>query len=276
MAKKPDPMAEHRKRERTLARRLGRAPLTEITGIVDAGGPGGGKSQGEKLYTFTLELVAWRAGDGEIRREKLDVRKPITERELDRLMAKIQPDSMIRFKGRLLDDSGDGTPAAWLERILSTRPNDAELAAVAKRLQAPTVYQDSVFGKVKLDRRFDSYEASAKWNGKKIKFSIGAGKLDKNLEIAHAVWKDQAKWKERVDGYAVKKLLSLKNGGWLEDGEKPLTAEQFKKRMKLESISFYDGGSFAFWHDDGELFWGHSIQVSADLKRGPYDADIPG
>lgn len=200
MAKKPDYMAEHRKRERKLAQQLARAPMTVITGIIDARGPGGGRSQGEKLYTLMH----------------------------------------------------------------------------AKRLQAPTIHNDAVFGKMKLDRRFNSYEAPAKWNGKRITISIDSGKLENGLKIAHALWKDQAKWKKRVEDFAVAQLLPNKNEIWLEEGEKPLTPEQFKKRMKLESISIYDSGSFAFWHDDGDLFWGHSIQISADLKRGPYDADTPG
>ena len=275
MAKKPDYMAEHRKRERRLAQQLARAPMTLITGIVDAGGPGGGRSQGEKLYTLHLDLVAWRAGEGEIRREQLRVRKPLSERELDRLMAKIRPDSLIRLKGRLLEKSEHGATAR-LVNIVSLNPKDPELAAHAKRLQAPTVHQDAVFGKMKLDRRFNSYETPAKWNGKKITISIDSGKLENGLKIAHALWKDQAKWKKRVEDFAVAQMLSDKNEGWLEEGEKPLTPEQFKKRMKLESISIYDSGSFAFWHDDGDLFWGHSIQISADLKRGPYDADTPG
>jgi hypothetical protein len=29
-------------------------------------------------------------------------------------------------------------------------------------------------------------------------------------------------------------------------------------------------------HDDGDLFWGHSIQVTGTLDEGPTDADISG
>lgn len=52
-------------------------------------------------------------------------------------------------------------------------------------------------------------------------------------------------------------------------GEKPLTAAQFLKRMKLQSVNADPDGSFAFWHDDGDLFWGHSIQVTGNLKGRP-------
>jgi hypothetical protein len=46
--------------------------------------------------------------------------------------------------------------------------------------------------------------------------------------------------------------------------------------MTLQSVSTYADDSFGFWHDDGDLFWGHAIQVTGSLKEGPKDADIPG
>lgn len=55
-----------------------------------------------------------------------------------------------------------------------------------------------------------------------------------------------------------------------------MTAEQFKARMKLEGITPHPDGPFDFWHDDGDLFWGHSIQISGNLSEGPTHADIPG
>jgi hypothetical protein len=46
--------------------------------------------------------------------------------------------------------------------------------------------------------------------------------------------------------------------------------------MKLETISVSSDGSFNFWHDDGDLFYGHAIQVGGNLVEGPTYADIPG
>jgi len=46
--------------------------------------------------------------------------------------------------------------------------------------------------------------------------------------------------------------------------------------MTLRSITLEQGGVFEFWHDDGDMFGGHSIMVRGTLQDGPTDADIPG
>ena len=89
-------------------------------------------------------------------------------------------------------------------------------------------------------------------------------------------WADQAGWKRKVDEFAVAELLPLKNRSWLDDGEAELTPKQFKSRMKLMSVSVAEDGRFEFWHNDGDLFWGHSIQLCGTLKEGLNAADIPG
>jgi hypothetical protein len=62
----------------------------------------------------------------------------------------------------------------------------------------------------------------------------------------------------------------------LDEDEIELTADQFKGRMTLESITVHPNGSFTFWHNDGDMFWGHSIEVSGSLTKGLRRADIPG
>ena len=46
--------------------------------------------------------------------------------------------------------------------------------------------------------------------------------------------------------------------------------------MELDCISINEGGAFTFWHRDGNMFWGHSIEVRSDLSNGPTGADIVG
>lgn len=187
---------------------------------------------------------------------------------------------MIKARARVVDQPpAKGGAQALLETLIGPTRGEAELHAHAKRLQLPVTRADKVLGKLTLDRRINSYDGRAKWNGKAVTVSVSAdegGDPDAGIQVAHALWRAQARWSRRVSDFAVAKLLKLKNENWLDENEKPVTAKEFRRRMKLETVSVYGDGSFAFWHDDGELFWGHAIQVSGDLKSGPRDADIPG
>jgi hypothetical protein len=60
----------------------------------------------------------------------------------------------------------------------------------------------------------------------------------------------------------------------LREDETPVTPRQFKERMTLESIAVSPNGKFEFTFDDGQLFWGHVIQVSGSLSKGPTNAHI--
>ena len=290
MARKPaDPLAEMKKLERSLNARLAKAPLVTISGVVEAGGPGGSKSQGERQWTFNFDFDGWRVADGELRTDKLLVRRKVTEKELDRYQSSIKPYDVLRVRARLLDERTSGgnlrgaAADALLVKILGPERKDQELRRHAAALQKPVTRKDRVFGKLTYDRRLNWYEAKAKWNGKPVRVQLSADEqrggddsLDVPLRTAHSLWREQAKWSKRITEFAIKKFLALKNDNWRDEDEPTVTAAEFARRMKLESISVNPDGSFTFWHDDGDLFWGHTIMVSANLKSGPTDADIAG
>ena len=99
---------------------------------------------------------------------------------------------------------------------------------------------------------------------------------EKSLAAARSLWASRREWQQEVTDYAIGQLLQLKNESWLREDETQLTAEEFAKNMVLEAISTRPGGSFEFWHNDGDLFWGHSIMVSGNLADGPKHAGIEG
>ena len=123
------------------------------------------------------------------------------------------------------------------------------------------------------------FEGRAKWNRKNVELHLEPGEdsgIADAIKTAESLWADQAAWKRRVDEFAVEQLLPLKNESWLGEDEREITPADFKKKMKLKSINVDGDGRFEFWHDDGGLFWGHSIQVSGTLKDGLTDVDVPG
>lgn len=74
----------------------------------------------------------------------------------------------------------------------------------------------------------------------------------------------QAKYYEKNLEQMVPSMLELKNDSWLEEDEKELTPSEFRKRISISSISFYNDFSSTIYCHDDDLFWGHSIQVSVD------------
>lgn len=80
---------------------------------------------------------------------------------------------------------------------------------------------------------------------------------------------------EKAKDYTTKKLLKLKNDLWLEEDEKEVAKKEFKARMKFTSLYvFCESANFYF--DDGDLFWGHTIEVTVNQNLEFTDANIVG
>jgi hypothetical protein len=166
-----------------------------------------------------------------------------------------------------------------VEKVLTVDEPAQELLLLSDRLREPVCVSTERFGDLVLNPTVGWFEGKADWNGKAIGVSFEKGEdggIGEALKTAEHLWSGQAAWKQEVEDFAVKKLLPLKNEAWLDDGEVPPTPKQFQARMGLVSITVGDNGRFEFWHDDGDLFWGHAIQVSGNLRDGVTEVDIPG
>ncbi|QDU97154.1 DUF2262 domain-containing protein [Lignipirellula cremea] len=246
--------------------------VVEIEGVISpAGLAGWPHSDDYEVHCF--HLSAWRYPG-----------QPVVNKKL----------TILRPAARDADWSGE-YPALSIQRIrvlVSTeetraicagkaaqKVDAAGLSEVAEELAKPVVIQTERFGELTLDRSIDWFTGKVIWNGETVELSFNADEnlsIATGLEVAGKLWDEQTSWKQKVDDYAVQDLLSAKNDGWLLDDEAPLTPDQFKARMTLQSISIDIDGDFEFWHDDGELFWGHSILIQGSLKEGITQADIPG
>lgn len=80
---------------------------------------------------------------------------------------------------------------------------------------------------------------------------------------------------EKAKEYTAHKLLKLKNDLWLEEDEKEVTKKDFKDRMKFTSLYVFSE-SANFYFDDGDLFWGHTIEVTINQNLEFIDANIVG
>ena len=272
-------LLELQERSEKLLKQLENSPETEITGVVGASGVGGCLSRGDDLWTLRFSLSGWKELGGSLQKSELAICKRVPEGKIAFFQNRMDPYDVVRIRARLCKESLVGSPQALLLDLIGGDDSDAELSAYAKELQEPVTFLDPQFGVFKLDRRVDLYEAVSDWDGHPVHLFIRAAGSEssiKALGVARSLWMAQAQWQERITGCAIEKLLGLKNEHWLADGESPVTAQEFAKRMTVGEISVAADGSFAFFHGDGDLFWGHCITVRGNLTDGPKDADIAG
>lgn len=258
---------------------LAASPVHELTGIVSPSGVGAGRSGGQELWSLLLTLDAWRVGSEPVRTESLTLRRRVTDAELRTFQESIDSETVVKIRARVAMDNTFGRPQGQLEEFIGIDSADTELHSQLAELQKPATHTDERFGTLTFDRRVSWYSGTARWCGQSIDLNVNVEDNDEPspaLKVAYALWDNESNWQQRVADYAVKELLPLKNDNWLSDDETEFTSEQFKSKITLESISVYADGDFEFWHDDGDLFWGHSIQVSGNLSDGLTGADIPG
>jgi len=255
--------------------------VIEVAGVVHASGAGASRFGGEEDWTFIFSLQPWRSPDGSIDYRELTIRKRVSEVEKDDLWDYIKRYDVLGMTIQMADPRTYEAKKlnAILVGSLHKISGDIELDSRAIQMQQPVTFDDKYFGTFTLDRSINWYETDTRWGAARIILYLATDNSDEIaglLDSAKAMWKDQRAWNKRIRDFAVQELLVLKNETWLDVGEQEVTADQFKKRMTLESITLHPDGDFTFMHEDGDLFCGHAIEVSGNLTDGPTDADIPG
>lgn len=275
-----DYFEQQKHQEDELFRHLVAAPLVEIVGIVDDDVVGNQHS-GQVDWTMSFRFVAWRIEKEPLRHTALKILRRMNDRGVRRFQSKIASETIIRIRARIDQSDGLEVTDAYLEKIIALVDDDSELNARLAELQRPITLDDPDFGTFLFNRKFGLFTAAVTWMSQPIELELEPKDKDRNnveacLEIARQLWAGMSIWQSRIQDFAVQELLPLKNDGWLEEDEGPCTADEFKNKMELHSITIYCDGHFSFWHSDGDMFWGHSIQIRANLIDGPYDADTPG
>jgi hypothetical protein len=256
-------------------------PTVTLSGVVDPTGASGGKIPPETQWSLNVGLIAWHVANGPIVETSLIVSKSVSEEELQALQHSIRSDSIISFEAKLCELSPFGDARAELVQLLN--PQAVARAPVLERILensiAPVEISDPLLGRLIFNRRVGWFEGQVKWLGKTIDVALSAnGEHDTHAAIqsAHVFLDSMLEWSQKINNLAVAELLNLKNECWLDEGEQNVSSAEFLHRMQPASFTVYPDGSFEFWHDDGELFWGHSILISGSLLNGVTNASIVG
>lgn len=260
---------------------LRKAPRQVIHGVVYPSGVGASMSQGDALWHLTFSLAAWSRPDGPVQRSKVLVRREVGDSELETYRRRLPDYGIVALEVGLVEHPPYQGTQALLHALLPEPSASSELFRIAEELRQPVTTNDQQFGTFTLDRRINWHEAQTFWGRESVRLTLNSEGMDEAFprdSLAHAktLWSEQQRWGRDIRSYMVNKLLDLKNDSWLEEDEAELTAEEFLQRVALESIAVSSNGSFEFWYNDGDLFWGHSIMVHGSLEGGLDDAGIHG
>ena len=268
-------------RQVARVRAMEELPLVDVTGAVGANPPTGAQAGGEDLWILRFSFAAWVTEGGALQERGLEVERLVTREELRSYMNSVRPFTIVNIRARV--DRSSPEPRALLERLVG-EGDSAELESFLTEYKKPVTYQDGLLGTFTLNRRIDCYKTTLAWNNKAAELQLATGERDelpRLLLTAHALWGNQQAWEERITNYAAQELLENANDwatsadDWSEEDE-PITTAQFQERMKVESVVVEADGSFVFFYEDGDLFFGHVIIVSGSLAEGPTRADIAG
>lgn len=139
--------------------------------------------------------------------------------------------------------------------------------------------EHETLGTLRYNADLDWYDGQVEHGGKAVPIRLAAAgqkELDAAASRAAHVTSRLEDYAARAKDYAAERLLKIKNDGWLDEGESPVNADEFKEKLSLQELVFRRYGAVDFHHRDGDLFWGHSVVVSLDGGDNFVQADIPG
>lgn len=269
---------EYEARRQEMLERLVAAPQKEVLGIVLLGNLHLARESDEEPWMVGVTMTEWKFDAGSLNTTPLELVCEAQDEDLDALETALEANAVIRARARIIHDEETGEYEGLLDELVGS-DSDPELQARLGELTKPIVVEDEQLGTLIYDRELEQYDGTLDWNGTPVTLHVAVENPDAHeagRSVAHALVRDQKLWAQRVADYAAQELLELKNESWLEEEESEATAEDFGARMTLETILVSRDGSFEFWHNDGDLFWGHSIVIAGNLEDGLDDADIPG
>ncbi|MEA3062602.1 MAG: hypothetical protein QOJ94_2383 [Sphingomonadales bacterium] len=249
-------------------------PAATITGILKPGGVAASRGADPQWY-LTLILLAWRDPTGRISRSKLFLQMPVEQGELDDWMKRLPVGAPLRIE---VEPAAADQPPRRMKAFVAV-VDDPELVRVAEEIANPPPIVDPALGEFRYDATCERYAAQCRWGACAVELSIATGEngaFGDALAVARALWAEPDRWTEDLRRRLISELLPLKNDVWLEEGEAPLSPDEFWHRAVLQGISVEDGGHFTFWFDDGDMFWRHAIEARGSLDEGVTEVMLAG
>lgn len=252
------------------------SPSVKIIGVVSASDvAGAGDSKGWKLV---FHFTGWETESTPFNTSELRIEMPVAENEISTYQEMFSSYDVIEIEGKI-GKHPNGHSQVLMSKYLGKVTDNQTLNDHSIQLQKPVIIEDSVLGKLTLDRTIDIFECDNSWLEGEVSFSLSCdedGSIESILPKSYSILQSAKLWDSKTKEFSAKKLLELKNDTWLGEDESEFTESQFIEKMSLSTISFETDGSMTFWFDDGDLFWGHTISVTVDENDQLIDAEIMG
>lgn len=218
--------------------------------------------------------IGWHEGDGPITEARGRVLLSCDEATYRAYSKQIKSYSVLHIRGEQ-----DGETFLAKEFLaVNAEPTELEQAFLTQAA-LPVTFTDPQFGEFVQNKQVDIFEGTLEHRGQTISITLDA---KEDIETLRFLFSYMDTLLEQASRYAAEKLLDLGNN-WCFDaweGEEkefvPMTAEDFMARIRLTSISLSEDESFSLWYDDGDIFWGHAIEVDGNKAEGFTNASIQG
>ena len=249
------------------------------------------RMKGERCWTVSMRLLAHIDGKtAELKQEKKVLQWMLSEKENKKpgKVFRLKKETIYRLKVRESLPkktiwSNQEIPAGaclLLVDVLERNVKQPQLQELLKEYQKPVFLSLSDTCQLQLNRSLSMFQGEGDWNAQKAEILLATDehddkRADKALTVFRRVQEDAAAWDKKARRYAAEQLLSCAIE-WQDEDEDELCADEFIRRIRIESVNVSQDGEFELYYDDGDIFAGHVIIVSGNMEKGLYDAQFAG
>lgn len=249
------------------------------------------RMKGERCWTVSMRLLAHIDGKtAELKQEKKVLQWMLSEKENKKpgKVFRLKKETIYRLKVRESLPkktiwSNQEIPAGaclLLVDVLERNVKQPQLQELLKEYQKPVFLSLSDTCQLQLNRSLSMFQGEGDWNAQKAEILLDTDehddkRADKALTVFRRLQEDAAVWDKKARRYAAEQLLSCAIE-WQDEDEDELCADEFIRRIRIESVNVSQDGEFELYYDDGDIFAGHVIIVSGNMEKGLYDAQFAG
>lgn len=238
-----------------------------LVAVTGPGGLSGDRGEDEPLWTMTMPLTAWMdEEDGVVHAEpaRLEI---LADDRLRDYLRQCLPGNFI-IKARVRADREGGA----FQLVGMPEPGfDPELKAILNEQVKPVTLDGEDLGTFTLNRSTNWFQAEVDWAGQTVLLNVDAGEeFQSCLNTARALLAQAGSWDEAARALAADVLLEQVNRDMEED---PVTREELRECMELESVQTGADGRVTLWYG-GDLFMGQAVRIEGTVDRGPAEAAL--